>query len=280
MHFDRPVTETIRARRSVRTYSAEDIEPGKLQLLQQACDSVGKAPLGEDARFTVLDRPFERGAPVKVSDYGLQKNPRYFFAGAIRASDTALEGYGYLLEHLVLRATELGLGTCWMGYFNREAFADFELAKDELFPATCVVGNPDERPRLQDKVIRSAIKADARREWRELFFRGAFGAPLSKAEAGEYAKPLEMLRLAPSSGNTQPWCVVKEAGADVLHLYLKKVKQSYYAAGMHNIDVGIAMSHLELTAREMGLEGRWVVADPGLPSVPSETEYRVSWSAK
>jgi nitroreductase len=279
MHFDRPITETIRARMSVRTYSTEAIEPGKLDLLQQACGSVGKAPFGEAARFKVLDRPFERDAQVKVSNYGLQKNPRYFFAGAIEASDTALEGYGYLLEQLVLRATELGLGTCWMGYFNRDFFADFELAQDKLFPATCVVGVPAERPRLQDKVIRSAIKADARKDWKELFFRGAFGVPLSKADAGVYAEPLEMLRLAPSSGNTQPWRVVKEAGADVYHFYLKKVKQSYYAAGMHNIDVGIAMSHLELTARERGLDGRWVVADPGMPSVPSETEYRVSWTS-
>jgi nitroreductase len=280
MHFDRPVTEAIRARMSVRTYSPVAIEPVKLDLLQQACASVGKAPFGETARFRVLDRPFERDAPVKVSNYGLQRNPRYFFAGAITASDTALEGYGYLLEHLVLRATELGLGTCWMGYFNREFFADFPVAEDELFPATCVVGVPAKRPRLQDKMIRSAIKADARRDWRELFFRGAFGTPLSKTEAGKYAEPLEMLRLAPSSGNTQPWRVVKEEGADVLHVYLKKVKQSYYNAGMHNIDVGIAMSHLELTAREMGLDGKWGCSDPGLGRVPEGTEYRVTWTAK
>jgi nitroreductase len=65
MHFDRPVTETIRARRSVRTYSPEAIEPGKLRLLQQACGSMGKAPFGEDARFRVVDRPFERGAPSR-----------------------------------------------------------------------------------------------------------------------------------------------------------------------------------------------------------------------
>ena len=279
MLFDRPVTEAIMARTSVRTYSPEDIEPGRLDLLRQACASVGEAPFGEAARFRVLDRPFGRDSPVKVSDYGLQRNPRYFFAGVIKASETALEGYGYLLEHLVLRATELGLGTCWMGYFNRDFFADLELAQDEVFPATCVVGVPAERPRLQDRMVRSAIRADSRRAWRELFFRGAFGTPLSKTEAGKHAEPLEMLRLAPSSGNTQPWRVVKGEGADVYHLYLKKVKQSYYDAGMHHIDIGIAMSHLELTAREAGLYGRWVVADPGLPSVPSETEYRVSWSA-
>ena len=280
MHFDRPITETIRARRSVRTYSAEAIEPGKLHLLQQACASVGEAPFGEDARFRVVDRPFERGAPVNVSDYGLQRNPRYFFTGAIKASGMALEGYGHLLEHLVLRATELGLGTCWMGYFNRGFFADFELAQDELFPATSVVGVPAERPRLGERMIRFAIRADARKEWKELFFRGAFGTPLSKAEAGDHAEPLEMLRLAPSSGNTQPWRVVKQEGEDVYHLYLRKVKQSYYDAGMHNIDIGIAMSHLELTAREMGLDGQWGVADPELRSVPNDTEYRVSWVGK
>jgi nitroreductase len=280
MEFDKPITEIIRARRSVRTYSVEPIETVTMQRLSEACSSVTKGPFGEDARFRVVERPFERDKGVKVSDYGLQKNARYFFVGAIKASDTALEGWGYLLEHLVLRATDLGLGTCWMGYFNREAFADVEVAGDELFPATCAVGVPAERPRLQDRMVRSAIRADARREWKELFFRGAFGTPLSKAEAGDYAEPLEMLRLAPSSGNSQPWRVIKQEGADVLHLYLKKVKQSYYNAGMHNIDVGIAMSHLEMTAREMGLDGNWGRSDPGLERVPEGTEYRVTWTAK
>jgi len=51
----------------------------------------------------------------------------------------------------------------------------------------------------------------------------------------------------------------------------------YYDPGLHNADIGIAMSHFELAARENGLDGRWQVSDPGLRPVPPGTEYRVSW---
>ena len=87
-----------------------------------------------------------------------------------------------------------------------------------------------------------------------------------------------MLRLAPSSGNTQPWRIVKADNAPTFHFFLKKAKQSYYDMGIHHVDIGIAMAHFELSAREKGLDGHWAVSDPKLPSVPSGTEYRVSWT--
>jgi len=279
MQFDRPITETIRARHSIRTYGAEPIGEARSRALEDACRSLTRAPFGEPARFLLVERPPVKGRGAKVSGFSLQRDARHFLVGAVAASDTALEGYGYLMEQLVLRATELGLGTCWMGYFDREAFADFETSADELFPAIAAVGVPAAKARAQDELVRGAVKADARKGWDELFFLGSFGRPLSKDGAGLYAEPLEMLRWAPSSGNTQPWRVVKAAGEDTFHLYLKKVRMTYFMAGMHDLDIGIAMSHLELTARERGLEGRWAVADPGLPSVPPGTEYRVSWSA-
>ncbi len=36
-------------------------------------------------------------------------------------------------------------------------------------------------------------------------------------------------------------------------------------ADLQRVDLGIAMCHFELVAREAGLDGGWVVADPGLP---------------
>ena len=280
MRFDMPITETVRARRSVRTYSGEPIDAARRAALEEACRSLPPAPFGEPARFRLLERPDGRGDGARVGGFPLQRDADAYLVGAIEASDTALEGYGYLMEHLVLKATELGLGTCWMGYFNREAFADFETSDGELFPAIAAVGVPAAKPRAQDGLVRTAIKADARKGWGELFFLGSFERPLSKRDAGDYAEPLEMLQWAPSSGNTQPWRVVKEEGRDAFHLYLKRVRMAYFMAGMHDLDIGIAMSHLELAAREAGLDGGWTVEDPGLASVPADTRYRATWTGK
>jgi nitroreductase len=248
------------------------IEPGVLEQLNDTCSTATQGPLGEAASFQVIERPFKRGEPVKLGDYSLQRNPRYFFVGTIARSPTALMGYGYLMEHLVLRATELGLGTCWMGYFNREYFP--ELGSDGLTPAIAVVGVPADQ-RMGERVIRSFVKANKRRDWGTIFFDSAFDRPLTRSAAGKWAEPLELVRLAPSSGNTQPWRVVMGPGG-VLHFHMCIVRPRYQRKGIHDVDTGIAMAHLELAAREAGMDGEWRVEDPKL-SLPKVTEYRVSW---
>jgi nitroreductase len=280
MDFEKKPSELVSARKSVRTYTGGPIEPAVLEKLLSACRSFDRGVFGEPARFSVVEKPFSKDRPVKLGDYGLQKNPRYFFIGAIRKGDRCRESWGYLLEHLVLKATELRLGTCWMGYFNREFFADFLTSPDELIPAIAVVGVPAENPRLGERFIRMGIGANGRKGWQELFFMGGFATPLVKEAAGPYAEALEMVRWAPSSVNTQPWRIVMDADARTFHFHLRKAKQSYYDMGLHHVDIGIAMAHFELGAREKGLDGKWAVADPNLPSLPAGAEYRVSWLGK
>ena len=48
-------------------------------------------------------------------------------------------------------------------------------------------------------------------------------------------------------------------------------------ADMQRIDVGIAMSHFELTANELGLMGRWEIREPRTEKPDEWTEYTVSW---
>ena len=277
MNFAKPVSELVRSRRSVRTYSGGPIDPAVMEKLLSACRSLELGVFGEPARFAVVEKPFSKDQPVKLGDYGLQRNPRYFFIGAIKSGDRSRESWGYLLEHLVLKATELGLGTCWMGLFNRDFFADYRTAADELIPTIAVVGVPAESPRLGERFIRMGIGANSRKDWKQLFFSGSFDRPLTEEGAGPYAGPLEMVRWAPSAGNTQSWRIVKEQAGHTYHFHQKKINRNYYDLGLHNVDTGIAMAHFELSAREKGLDGRWVVRDPKLPALPAAVEYRVSW---
>lgn len=280
MMFQRPIMELIKTRRSTRTYTGGTIDPAAIKKLEEECMLLKSGPWGEIARFRLVEKPFKKDQPVELGNYGLLKNPRYFFIGAITNGQRARESYGYLMEHLVLKSTELGVGTCWLGYFNREFFVEFITAEDELVPAIVVAGVPAEKPAFGEKMMRMGIRADRRKDWKELFFMCNFEKLLTAEAAGPYAPALEMLRLAPSSGNTQPCRVVKEENAHNYHFFLKKVKQMYYEDGMHNLDIGVAMCHFELLAREARLAGEWRLDDPRLPSLPDATEYRVSWIAK
>ncbi len=274
--YDRPVSELIRIRQSARTHTGEAIAPNMAKRLNDACQQLDLGLEGETARFSLIEKPFVKGAKVRLGNYGLQKNPRYFFVGAVRKSDLARQSYGYLMEQLVLKATELGLGTCWIGFFDRRFFADVAVAGDEIFPATCTVGHTADR-RLFEKISRTAIRADHRKSPERLFFENGFGTPLMLRDDDPYREILEMVRLAPSSGNSQPWRIVKEKGASVWHFFMTKAKNIYFKAGLHHIDLGIAMCHFELAAGEHGLSGLWVHSPPDMKNIPDNTFYTMSW---
>ena len=46
---------------------------------------------------------------------------------------------------------------------------------------------------------------------------------------------------------------------------------------MQRLDMGIAMCHFELSAKELGLEGRWVVAEHDIRTPGELTLYTASW---
>ncbi len=247
-----------------------------LERLNQACAQLDCGICGEPARFTIIEKPFVKGAKVRLGNYGLQKNPRYFFAGAVKKSETARLSYGFLMEQLILKATAFGLGTCWIGFFDRAFFADFPVAGDEIFPATCTVGHPADR-RLLEKISRAAVRADQRKKPEALFFDGDFQTSLSPADGSTEQEVLEMVRLAPSSGNSQPWRIVRDKQTAVWHFFLHKVRNIYFKAGLHHIDLGIAMCHFELAAKELGLSGQWRQSPPDIHSLPADTFYTMSW---
>jgi hypothetical protein len=46
---------------------------------------------------------------------------------------------------------------------------------------------------------------------------------------------------------------------------------------LQRLDVGIGMSHFELSVREMGLKGEWAVRDPGLSGDETNRVYIATW---
>jgi nitroreductase len=220
-----------------------------------------------------------------LTTYGFIRGPTGFIIGAVTPGDRDLEGFGYQMECFVLRATDLGLGTCWLGgTFNKSRFAKKVRASSaESVPAVVSVGYIAEKPRRLDAVIRRGAGADVRLPWDKLFFDLEFGLPLTADGAGEYATPLEMVRLAPSASNKQPWRIVRVGSA--WHLYLQRtpgygeggLSRFMRSADMQRIDMGIAMSHFELAAQELGLAGDWRVEEPAIAKPGGLTEYTASW---
>ena len=286
MPFSRPVTEVIRQRYSCRNYVKSPIEAGKLAALQQAILTLPPGPFGVLERFALIAATVEDQRALRgLGTYGFIRNPPAFIIGAARPAISNLENFGYRMELIVLLATDLELGTCWLGgTFNRSGFMHkIQAGGKEGIPAVCSVGHINHDRSAVDQVIRQRAGSQHRLGWETLFFDGEFGPPLTPQAAGDYAGALEMVRTGPSASNKQPWRIVKEGS--LWHYYLQRnagYRESWVVrlmgiADMQRIDLGIAMCHFALAAGEAGLAGSWQVRQPAI-KVPGElTEYVVTW---
>jgi len=275
----------IRRRYSCRTYIEKPIEADLRRQLEALLQAHIQGPLGTRARFRLIAADtHKRDALQDLGTYGFIRGATGFIVGAVPDLGPNLEDYGYLMENLILGATGMGLGTCWLGgSFTKSTFADSIAAtEDEIVPAVADIGYPARRRRLFEKAIRWGAGSDNRKPVHDLFFYVDFQTPVTVVEDG--LAPLEMVRLAPSASNRQPWRVIVTGDKRNFHFYLQRTRRYYKRnrilfnmADLQRVDMGIAMCHFELSCRKQGLKGRWVVQDPGLDWVPELTEYIVTW---
>lgn len=255
--------EAINKRISTRTYVDRPIEEKDKAIILDLIRLNTVGPFGNKSRFELVDfTELDKREIRTLGTYGIIKGARLFIVGATIRSDRAMEDLGYCLEKIILDATNLGLGTCWMGgTFKRNCFARrINVTANEIVPAICPVGYILDKRAMSDKLVRFIAKSDRRKPWRELFFDGDINTPLDRDKAGKYTIPLESVRSAPSASNRQPWRIIKEPEKDIYHFYLRRTKGYGHIIRefkIQNIDMGIAMCHFELSALEIGLPGRW-----------------------
>ena len=286
MTFTQPIIDIIRRRYSCRQYLDTPIVEETRQSLAEFAASTTTAPFSPTpSRFILAAAtPQNRQELRGLGTYGFIKGPTGFVIGALGPGDLNLEGFGYLMERIILYATGLGLGTCWVGgVFTRSGFARKIGAKrGETIPAVVPTGYAADRGGSGDPIRRLA-GSNRRLPWEALFFDARWGVSLSPEAAGAYAEALEMVRLGPSASNKQPWRIVRQG--DRWHFYLQRTP-GYPAAGLEKligvvdlqrVDVGIAMCHFELAAAELGPAGQWQIRDPGLKVPGDLISYTATW---
>jgi nitroreductase len=287
MQYSQPITDIIRQRYSCRTYVPVPIEEAKRQQLERFMSSTQSGPFGTPVRFQLLAATEEdRTALRGLGTYGFIQGATGFIIGLVQDGAKNLEDFGYCMEQVVLFATDLGLGTCWLGgTFNRSTFAARAgLRIGEQMPAVAAVGHIGSRRGLMSRIIRRGAGSDRRYPWANLFFRERLGQPIPAEEAGPYAPVLEMVRLAPSASNKQPWRIVQDGSA--WHFYLQRTggyRRTARFGGVPDLqraDMGIAMCHWELSAQETGLPGHWLIQEPAIAKPDDLTEYTATWLAE
>lgn len=280
------VTELIRRRFSCRQYAARPIAAEKIRDLQTFIDTLPPGPLGNRPRFGLTAASESDNASLRgLGTYGFIRGATGFIIGASEGGENHLEDFGYLMELLILRATGLELGTCWLGgTFTKSSFArKIGLQTYETIPAVTAMGEFLSPEQARQGLVSNLAGAKRRLPWEALFFDGDFSRPLDPARAGEYALPLEMVRIAPSASNKQPWRVIKDG--QNWHFYLQRtpgyradlLKILLGLCDLQRLDMGIALCHFELTAREIGLSGHWTVEKQRESPPGAQTRYTATW---
>ena len=272
------VKETIKRRVSTRSYEEKSLTKKDKRKLIDFNASLTN-PFGVDVKVQYISK--DKGAEdVQLGTYGTIRGAKDFLAITVKDQSYAMEAVGYQFENLVLYATDMGLGTVWLaGTFNRKDFKNvIEISDEDLFPCICPVGYPGQKRSFIEKITRVSLGSKKRKDWDKIFFLDDFSKSLTKEDAGRYTDALDMLRLAPSATNAQPWAVVKEG--DKFHFFcnyknsinndIKKIK---------HLDLGIALSHFHQTAMSDGLNGKLEVADIDF-DVPENMHYIITYMAE
>jgi nitroreductase len=288
MIYIESIQEIITRRFSCRTYRDDPISP---ELQFQLTEEMGRhlvGPLGSKLRITLTAASSENRTELRgLGTYGFIRGASAFLIGAVMPGPKNFEDYGYIVEQFVLKATELHLGTCWLGgSFTRSSFAHkINLTKEEKMPAVVSLGYMGDPNQSRQTDLRKRIGSDNRLDWSDLFFDGDLRLPLTAENSGVYAPALEMVRIGPSASNKQPWRIVKDR--NLWHFYLQRTpgyRSNVFASFLgsldsQRIDMGIAMCHFELTAHELGLRGEWTIQEPAIEELDELTEYTITWKS-
>ncbi len=152
--------DTIRKRYSCRAYHQRPVEQEKLDQLFEAARLAPSAKNTQDWRFVVVtDNQIKRQLAEVTNRPDLFEK-----AGAIIAacsnSDYIMRcgqpiapiDIAIALEHIALQATELGLGTCWIGSFETEKIRTILGIPDDIqIIELMTVGYPADTPRQSNR---------------------------------------------------------------------------------------------------------------------------------
>lgn len=274
--YKNDIEDLITRRMSTRTYSDKMVNEEDREALLEFT-----RPLECDLyRFAIVDYAMSEGK--KLNTYGLIRNAKTLLVAIGRRSlardNKAAVDFGYDFEKIILKATDLGIDTCWMGMsYKEDALRELAgVGNDERIVMASPIGY-SKGDNILDKLTRYSIKAHKRLSFESIFSHGKIGVPLTELKDERYRICLEMLRRSPSAGNAQPWRVVQtEGGFD----FYSKAKKIYDNLKDKRIDftyndMGIAKCHFELTALKYNLKGSWYKKEDVL-----ESEFKYVYSYK
>jgi len=222
--------KAIDARRSRRKYINTPMDSGVVKTLEEL---VKKYNAMGNVRMELVTNDGTAFNGLSKS-YGLLSGVNDFIGLIADKKDFLMEEkLGYYGEILVLEATALGLGTCWVGGSFDKKNMPFALSDNENVACTITIGSVDEKDSFKEKLVRS-LSHRKTKTVEELYT----GDPIVPEW---FINGMQAVQKAPSAVNRQPVLFSYDAGVVTASV---KDETDFMMA----IDLGIAKLHFELGA--------------------------------
>lgn len=146
---DMDVVEAIRDRRSIRKWSDRPLER---ETLEDLLDSARLAPSGHNGQRWEIIAVTERSrlrelVPLCNNQGHVGEAGAFLFVISDPDAKWIHVDPAIALDHITLRAREMGLGTCWIGSFNERRMRTFlAIPDDRIAVIGMTVGYPGEEP--------------------------------------------------------------------------------------------------------------------------------------
>jgi nitroreductase len=147
--------DLIKKRYSVRSYQSKPVEEEKLQMVLDAARMAPTAVNKQPFRLIVVKTKGRKEELEQIypADWFSQAPLVICACTAKSESWTRRDGRNYVdvdttiaMDHLILAATELGLGTCWIAAFNAEAARKVLKIPEDMEPILFTpLGYPDDK---------------------------------------------------------------------------------------------------------------------------------------
>ncbi|MBU0479926.1 MAG: nitroreductase family protein [Proteobacteria bacterium] len=269
--------DVMRARHSCRSFQTGRISDEDREAL---CASA-KAHLAEPKfgdgpiRLEYIAGPVTVWPPVNAREFFIAIAPKEYDRRAVM-------DVGRTLQHVVMDATRMGIGTCWIGQGADHA-SIIKLLGDRFDPAqdniicVCAIGYAS---RYIPAFIRffNAKFSNRRYPFNALFFTDpACTKPLDTTTApfDRLGRTYEICQWAPSAYNGQTTrCAAVTDNATVIRFdFFAATMSRYYAA----VAVGIWTANWEMGCQAQRITGRWEFLDPTTVEAGELPRYDISW---
>ncbi len=261
------IREVINKRMSIRLYENRKVDP---ELLEQVlCAGNYSQALIPSIKTRFILKENLHGLHRRLSGYvgylgNIMEAPNYIF-GLSEKREGYLENMGYVMEQMILKANELGLGTCWISVLKHEdRIADVlgVAGTGERIVALTPVGYEKESRTekfFNEIIYKEPKKKAVKKGIHEFVYTRRLGQPIGHLVLDK-PKLMEVFRYvakAPSWANEQPWAFIVNPKEVVFAVRRAQGIFEPSEINHYRIDGGIAMLYYSLVAREVGLAYEW-----------------------